>query len=143
MALSEYEKRVLAEMEQHLRQQDPELADTMASSLPEPVVEEKPAASKPLSPRKIALGSILAAVGLTVLLVGVGMSSTILTIVLGATGFAMMVGGVLYALSPSSADEGKKGTAGTTQSPAPKPSQSSRREREAKRRERWENRGSN
>ncbi len=143
MALSEYEKRVLAEMEQHLRQQDPELADTMASSLPEPVVEEKPVASKPLSPRKIALGSILAAVGLTVLLVGVGMSSTVLTIILGAAGFAMMVGGVLYALSPSSKNEGtseapKQSAAGT-----PKQSKSSRSEREAKRRERWENRGSN
>ena len=36
MALSEYEKQILAEMEQHLRQQDPDLADTMSSSLPEP-----------------------------------------------------------------------------------------------------------
>ena len=76
MALSDYEKRVLAEMEQHLRQQDPDLADTMAASLPEPAEKQEPTVSKPLSPRKIALGSIMATVGLTSLLVGAGMSAT-------------------------------------------------------------------
>lgn len=147
MALSEYEKRVLAEMEQHLRQQDPELADTMAASLPEPVVAEEPERSKPLSPRRIALGSIMAAVGLAILLVGVGMSATWLTILLGAVGFALMVGGVLYALTPSSksgsgSSEAQRRTGGPSSSSgpagAPRPT---REEREAKRRERWENRG--
>lgn len=146
VALSDYEKRVLAEMEQHLRQQDPELADTMAASLPEPVVAEEPVRSKPLSPRRIALGSIMAAVGLAVLLVGVGMSATWLTILLGAAGFALMVGGILYALTPSSKNgsgsvESQKKTGGPSSSGPAGPARPTREERDAKRRERWENRG--
>ena len=150
MALSDYEKRVLAEMEQHLRQQDPELADTMAASLPEPAVVEEPTRSKPLSPRKIALGSIMAAVGLAILLVGVGMSATWLTILLGALGFALMVGGILYALTPSSkagtdTSGPYRGSGGPSTSSGPDgpagPPKPTREEREAKRRERWENRG--
>lgn len=135
MALSDYEKQVLAEMEQELRKQDPGLADAMASSLPK---KEKPApqapAKPPLSPRKIAVGSILVALGLATVLAGMSFSFSVWTIVLGAAGFAVMVGGVLYALSP---DKDAKGVAkGKPSSP-----RVSKAEKEEERRRRWESRG--
>ena len=81
MALSEYEKQILAEMEQHLRQQDPDLADAMAQAAP-PAVE--PVAPKSqLSPRRIALGSILAAAGLAIVLTGVTIGFSVLSVVFG------------------------------------------------------------
>lgn len=139
MALSDYEKQVLAEMEQHLRQQDPDLADTMASSLPDlPEAEPMGPPRRPLSPRRIALGSILAAVGLAVVLIGVTIAVPLWTILLGATGFALMVGGVLLALSADKEEPDFSGKPPVTPSPSTK---SSREERQARRRERWQNQG--
>ena len=134
MALSDYEKRVLAEMEHHLRTQDPDLADKMASSIP-PEEAEQPKSS--MSPRRIAIGSILAAAGLGVVLIGVTVSAPWLTIALGAIGFVMMVAGVLYAIS----SEKTRGSDPATQMK----SSSERRPRNASsraadRRKRWENR---
>lgn len=136
MALSEYERKVLAEMEQHLRAQDPALADKMAA--PPPQKPASGASSSRRSPRKIALGSILAAAGLTLALVGVGVDSVAITILLGALGFLMMVGGVLYAMSPANAkprarDSRGSGTRGTK---APEPPKN----RDEARKERWQNR---
>lgn len=137
MALSEYEKQVLADMERHLRQQDPDLADTMAASLPQTPAEDEPVSASPLSPRRIALGSILAAVGLAVVLVGVTISAAVWTIVLGVVGFLMMLGGVLYALSsPRNVPSASTSPAGSLGQARP-----SREEREAQRRARWQNRG--
>ena len=129
MALSDYEKRVLAEMEHHLRTQDPDLADKMASSIP-PEEAEQPKSS--MSPRRIAIGSILAAAGLGVVLIGVTVSAPWLTI-----GFVMMVAGVLFAIS----SEKTSGSDPATQMK----SSSERRPRNASsraadRRKRWENR---
>lgn len=138
MALSEYEKKVLAEMEQHLRQQDPDLADTMASSLPETEPTPERPQSPPLSPRRIALGSILAAVGLAAVLLGVTIGTALWTIILGVVGFALMVFGVLLALSTD------KNGRSQVKDDAAKPGKSPRRskeERDAERRERWQNRG--
>lgn len=134
MALSDYEKRVLAEMEQHLRQQDPDLADKMASTIP---ADETPEPKSELSPRKIALGSILAAAGLGAVLIGVTVGNVVATILLGALGFAMMVGGVLLALS-SDKSSGKASLSETSRQsrPSPKP----RVDKQAERRRRWENR---
>lgn len=134
MALSDYEKRVLAEMEHHLRTQDPDLADKMASSIP-PEEAEQPKSS--MSPRRIAIGSILAAAGLGVVLIGVTVSAPWLTIALGAIGFVMMVAGVLFAIS----SEKTSGSDPATQMK----SSSERRPRNASsraadRRKRWENR---
>ena len=145
MALSDYEKQVLAEMEQHLRQQDPGLADAMAKGAPSSPEPEEP--SKPLSVRRIAIGSILAAGGLGIVLVGVSMGFSFLTVVLGVLGFAMMVGGVLYALSteePFGKGKGKKrgGSAGANPAPASAKSRArSSASRQAERRRRWEQRG--
>lgn len=147
MALSEYEKQVLAEMEQHLRQQDPELADAMAKAAP--AKPEAPAPSKPLSVRRIALGSILAAAGLGIVLVGVSMGFSFSTVVLGALGFLMMVGGVLYALSTDDPfgkgkdkkDKGKKPASPPKVNSGATPSKSTS-SRQEERRKRWEQRGS-
>ncbi len=97
MALSEHEKQVLAEMERHLREQDPKLADAIAGAGVAPKEEPK-ATVHSFSPRRIALGSILAAAGLAVVLGGVTLGFSVVTALLGAVGFLMMVGGVLYAL---------------------------------------------
>lgn len=138
MALSDYEKHVLAEMEQHLRKQDPDLADAMASSLPEK--EETVPEKKQLSPRRIALGSILVAVGLAVVLIGMTIQFVVWTIVLGALGFIMMVGGVLYALSPDKKAPPVSSTKAGGATPG-KP-KLTREERDEQRRNRWQNRGS-
>ena len=99
MALSDYEKKVLAEMEHHLRQQDPALADAMSKAAPKPAkAESEEAPPKQFSPRRVALGGLLATVGLVVVLVGVTMGFSWLSAALGALGFLLMVFGVLYAL---------------------------------------------
>ncbi len=134
MALSEYEQQILAEMEQHLRQQDPELADAMAKAAPSVAPKQEP---KPkLSPRRIALGGILAAAGLAIVLTGVTIGFSVLSVVLGAVGFLMMVGGVLFALStPKGGDQRRPAKKGPD--PKPMPTEPSR---EQQRRDRWENR---
>lgn len=137
MALSEYEKQVLADMERHLRQQDPGLADTMASSLPESPAAEERVAPSALSPRRIAVGSIGAAVGLAVVLVGVTIASPVWTIILGVVGFLAMLGGVLYALSSSKVPSEKSDIPPS----AVRAEGTTRDEREAQRRARWQNRG--
>lgn len=138
MALSDYEKQVLAEMEQELRKQDPGLADAMASSLPkkERVVPEAPAKA-PLSPRRIAVGSILVAVGLAIVLAGMSFAFSVWTAILGALGFAAMVGGILYALSSDKDAKVDKPSRGQQEMTS-----ASRRDKEEERRRRWENRGS-
>lgn len=99
MALSDYEKQVLEQMEAQLRKQDPDLASAMSSSAPD---EAKPIGK--LRPRTIALGSIIAIVGLAVILGGVSLGYGIWAIVLGILGFGLMVAGVLLALRTTPVD---------------------------------------
>lgn len=96
MALSDYEKQVIAEMEKQLKKADPSLASVMTSSLP----EEETKTSQPgqLSPRRIAIGAILAVVGLAVVILGVTLGFGIWAVLLGVAGFFLMVGGILLAL---------------------------------------------
>lgn len=82
MPLSEYEQRVLHQMEQQLRSDDPHLAESFAPQTG-------------FSVRRLALGSLLVLIGLSMLLAGVGLSQTWL----GVLGFLVMLGGVLYAVS--------------------------------------------
>lgn len=136
MALSEYEKQVLAEMEQELRKADPDLADVMASSLPEVEPElPKPVSKPPLSPRRIAVGSILVAIGLVVVLAGMSFSFSVWTILLGAAGFLTMVGGVLYALTPDKAAKPSARADGSERKGK------TREQKDTERRQRWEGRG--
>lgn len=139
MALSEYEKQVLAEMEQHLRQQDPDLADAMAKAAPVARASAEP--SSKLSPRRIALGGILAAAGLAIVITGVSISFSVVSVILGVVGFVMMVGGVLYALSTGEKkNKGMQPQSGIGDQEPPKDT-SNKIRREQQREERWKNRG--
>lgn len=99
MALSDYEKHVLEQMEEEFRRADPAFASEM-----EKPIEEPP--SGPLSPRRIALGAVLALSGLGVLVGAVSLGYSIWSILLGVLGFVFMVAGVWYAISSPKGGEG-------------------------------------
>lgn len=100
MALSDYERQILSQMEAELQEEDPKLASVLTSSLP----ETNEAGSSRLSARNIALGSIVAIAGLAIVVIGVSLSGIAWSIALGIVGFAFMVGGVLWALKPIKVD---------------------------------------
>lgn len=91
MALSDYEKQVLEEMEQEFRRDEPRLARQMEQE------EEAPALR--LSIRRIALGIFVFIAGLSILVGAVSLGYSGISIVMGVIGFAIMVGGVWYAIS--------------------------------------------
>ncbi len=97
MALTEYEKKILEQMEASLREEDPALASQMSS----PTLDEddNESARGPRTPRRIALGFAGAVLGMVVLVAAVSRGYSILSILLGVAGFALTVAGVLYALS--------------------------------------------
>ena len=96
MALTEYEKKILEQMEASLREEDPALASQMSA----PAVEEEAEPARgPRAPRRIALGLTGAVLGMVVLVAAVSLGYSILSILLGVAGFALTVAGILYALS--------------------------------------------
>ncbi|MGN7970141.1 DUF3040 domain-containing protein [Microbacterium sp. 22296] len=97
MPLSEQEQRLLDEMERHLMSNDTDVVT---------------APSRALSYRNIVLGSILVLAGLGALVVGVsiGFNTGFLGIAIGVLGFLLMVGGVIFAVTPM---RGSVATAGT------------------------------
>ena len=112
MALTEYEKKILEQMEASLREEDPALASQMSAPVSEE--PESKAAEGPRAPRRIALGLTGAVLGMIVLVAAVSLGYSVVSILLGVIGFAVTVAGVLYALSrPSakgrSADEPRSG----------------------------------
>ena len=115
MALTEYEKKILEQMEASLREEDPALASQMSAPAAE---EEDEPARGPRAPRRIALGLTGAVLGMVVLVAAVSLGYSILSILLGVAGFALTVAGVLYALSrpgagaSQSADESSERGAG-------------------------------
>lgn len=80
MPLSEYEQRVLDQMEQQLRSDDPKLARTISGG--------------PRRPLHVALGGIIVLAGIGLLFVGLYNAQ----VWLGLLGFVAMFGGVLLAL---------------------------------------------
>lgn len=88
MPLSEYEQRVLQQMEQQLRSDDPKLANTLA---------ERPR----VNARRVLLGVLLIVAGLGLLVGGVA-TGDVLGVVLGVLGFGAMLGGVLLTFSRTS-----------------------------------------
>ena len=96
MALTEYEKKILEQMEASLREEDPALASQMSAPATE---EEDEPARGPRAPRRIALGLTGAVLGMVVLVAAVSLGYSILSILLGVAGFALTVAGILYALS--------------------------------------------
>lgn len=97
MALTEYEKKVLEQMEESLREEDPALASQMSAPVSEETDSEVPAG--PRGPRRIALGLTGAVLGMVVLVVAVSLGYSVVSILLGIAGFSLTVAGVLYALS--------------------------------------------
>ena len=90
MALTEYEKKILEQMEASLREEDPALASQMSAPVSDERESEVPAA--PRGPRRIALGLTGAVLGMIVLVAAVSLGYSVLSILLGVAGF-------LYALS--------------------------------------------
>lgn len=83
MPLSEEEKRTFALLEAQLRENDPKFAKTMQSA----------STVGRISQRRIVIGSLIAVLGIAILLTGI----TIDFIVLGIAGFIIMGAGVYYA----------------------------------------------
>jgi len=83
--LSEHEQNLLEQMEQALYAEDPKFASQMQGS-----------AARARLRRGIAIGAGGVIVGLGLVVLGVATQS----ILWGAIGFALMVGGVAYAISP-------------------------------------------
>jgi hypothetical protein len=81
MPLSEYEQRVLDEMEQQLRSDDPRLARTISGGAPR-------------RPLHVALGGVVVIAGVGLLFAGLWIAQPWL----GLLGFVAMFGGVLLAL---------------------------------------------
>jgi hypothetical protein len=85
MPLSEQEQRLLDEMERHLMRNE---ADVVT------------APGRALSYRNIVLGTLLVLVGLSGLILGVVLGMNVWGIVFGVVGFAVMLGGVILAVTP-------------------------------------------
>ncbi|MBO0607475.1 DUF3040 domain-containing protein [Myceligenerans salitolerans] len=92
MPLSEYEQRVLEQMERALTSDDPRLANTLQSSGRRSVL-------------RYVLAGVAVVVGLLLLVVGVASSSTWI----GVVGFVLMFAGVVFAVA---APRRKSGPAG-------------------------------
>lgn len=107
MALSDYEKEVLAELEAEFS------ADSSreAASTQKVVREfEKKAESRPsavFSVRHIALGALLALAGLVGLIVAVSLGYRPLSVVTGVVSFAVIVAGCYCALHRSAPEDGR------------------------------------
>ncbi|GAA1969757.1 spore wall synthesis complex protein [Isoptericola halotolerans] len=82
MPLSEYEQRVLEQMERALESDDPRLATTLQRS-------------SHRSPLRYVLAGLCVVLGLVLLVIGVASSLTLL----GVAGFVLMFAGVVYAFS--------------------------------------------
>lgn len=85
MPLSEHEQRLLEQMEQALRSEDPKFASHMVAN---------PARSR--ARRRIALGVLGIVVGLGLVLIG----AMVTQVLLAAVGFLAMVAGCAYAFMP-------------------------------------------
>jgi hypothetical protein len=97
MPLSEQEQRLLDEMERHLMRND---ADVVT------------APNRALSYRNIVYGTILVLVGIGGLIAGVALDVPTVGIIIGVIGFAVMLGGVVLAVTPL------RGSVGATPPPA-------------------------
>ena len=92
MALSDYEKQVLEEMEAQF--------DHQPSSFRDHVREDahSPRSSSKLSPKRVAIGSLMIVAGLLILVAAVSLGYSVISLILGVAGFLFMLGGAWYAL---------------------------------------------
>ncbi|MFC5369916.1 DUF3040 domain-containing protein [Arcanobacterium bovis] len=85
MALSDYERRMLEELENQLSGDDPKFAQTLAS-------DEGSVKRLSVSPKNLVGGLIIAVLGLCVVLLGVSMEN----VAIGVLGVAVVFGGLWY-----------------------------------------------
>ncbi|MBM7825605.1 hypothetical protein JOD55_001432 [Arcanobacterium pluranimalium] len=85
MALSDYERRMLEELENQLSGDDPKFAQTLAS-------DEGTVKRLSISPKNLVGGLIIAVLGLGVVLLGVSME----IVALGVLGVVIVFGGLWY-----------------------------------------------
>ena len=92
MALSDYEKQVLEEMEAQF--------DHQPSSFRDHVREDahSPRSSSKLSPKRVAIGSLMIVAGLLILVAAVSLGYSVISLIVGVAGFLFMLGGAWYAL---------------------------------------------
>lgn len=105
MALSDYEKQVLEEMEAQF--------DHQPSSFRDHVREDahSPRSSSKLSPKRVAVGSLMIVAGLLILVAAVSLGYSVISLIVGVAGFLFMLGGAWYALqTPRVARSGGKRT---------------------------------
>ena len=103
MALSDYEKQVLEEMEAQF--------DHQPSSFRDHVREDahSPRSSSKLSPKRVAVGSLMIVAGLLILVAAVSLGYSVISLIVGVAGFLFMLGGAWYALqTPRVARSGGK-----------------------------------
>lgn len=102
MPLSEYEQRVLDQLERQLVDEDPSLAENLGSTT-------EPRATRTLV--RIGIASLGIIAGLILLVVGVSIPNFIV----GVIGFLVMFGTVTYAVMSSSSDKGTKPAKASTE----------------------------
>ncbi|SEW14142.1 Protein of unknown function [Austwickia chelonae] len=127
MPLSEHEQKLLDQMERALYAEDPSFATQMKGT------------GRSVSRMRLLWGIVAAVVGLGVVLLGVNLMS----IPVGVLGFVIMVGGVIWAVTPRrGGDTGLAGTGVATKAPRAKAKKPAKRRSTfmSKLDERWERR---
>lgn len=104
MPLSEHEQRLLEEMERSLYQNDADFVATVSGRRGKP------------NYRLIVIGALLAVAGVAALVAGVIVRQPII----GVVGFGLMLGGVLFVISPGrGADTGSTATSASSRAARP------------------------
>lgn len=111
MALSDYEKQVLAELEAEFASDTTKqgastqrAAEEFAGQSRSEAQSKKTSTRRQfLSPRRIAAGGVIAVMGVIGLLAAVSLGYSTLSIALGMVSFAIVVGGIYYALHSTAA----------------------------------------
>lgn len=102
MALSEYEKQVLQELEAEFSRDSSEAATSAAQLAEQMGKAEAESARGHFVPRFVAGGIVIVVLGLGILLTAVSLGYSIWSILLGVLGFICMLGGILLALHTQS-----------------------------------------
>lgn len=92
MALSDYEKQVLEEMEAQFDHQPSSFRDHVRGDA------HSPRSSSKLSPKRVAVGSLMIVAGLLILVAAVSLGYSVISLIVGVAGFLFMLGGAWYAL---------------------------------------------
>ena len=92
MALSDYEKQVLEEMEAQFDHQPSSFRDHVREGT------DVPRSSSKLSPKRVAAGSLMIVAGLLILVAAVSLGYSVISLIVGVAGFLFMLGGAWYAL---------------------------------------------